>query len=246
MTTAKMTLVSTVLAAAFGLALGLMSTPAQAHCKRNHQLPHEHCTPSDGTTYTVQLIDGDSLVDGAFCLDVFGGLPICGPADVIAASDGALLVGDSTGGDDGSINYKVLELIRPSDKSVLDATWDGVLNTCPGLFEFDGVNKLFVDNWRVNSQSDRVSIQFIRASTFDSIGGVEVEVKLMLIDVGPFDFDVDPFLPAAGSSITYDLDNYSIVGQSVRGTNPRLRCDNTGDTVLFRGIDLVITAAPAP
>ena len=43
MNAAKMTLVSTVLAAAFGLALGLMSTPAQAHCAGKHINNPSHC-----------------------------------------------------------------------------------------------------------------------------------------------------------------------------------------------------------
>ena len=232
MNAAKMILASTVLAAAFGLALGLMSTTAQAHCKRNHQLPHEHCLPSDGTTYTVQLFERDLDTDGAFCLDVFGLPKVCGPVDAIAASNGALLVGDTA--------FDVLELNRPDDGANLDETWDGVFATCPGLF--DGVvNSLFVESWRVNSQGDNVTVQFIRAET-PGIGGVPVEVRVQLRAGGGFDFDADPFLPEPPNSVTYNLDDYSISGTSLRGTHPRLRCDNTGEDTLVSGIDLVITA----
>ncbi len=235
MNAAKMTLVSTVVAAALGLALGLMSTTAQAHCKRNHQLPHEHCLPSDGTTYTVQLFERDLDTDGAFCLDVFGGLTVCGPVDAIAASNGALLVGDT--------GFDVLELNRPDD----DATWDGVFNTCPGLFEEDSVNDLEVDNWRVKLAGDQVRVQFIRALPLSgTIDDFDVEVTLQLIDRGPYDFDGDDsFLPVSGESKTYHLDNYNIFGSSLKGTHPRLRCDHTGDDTLVIGIDLVIEAMAA-
>ena len=60
MNAAKMTLVSTVLAAAFGLALGLMSTPAQAHCAGRHINIPSHCDGDGGggaspTTFKVDV-----------------------------------------------------------------------------------------------------------------------------------------------------------------------------------------------
>ena len=43
MNAAKTTLVSTVVAMAFGLMLALTSTPAQAHCPHKGDVNHEHC-----------------------------------------------------------------------------------------------------------------------------------------------------------------------------------------------------------
>ncbi len=234
MNAAKMTLASTVVAAAVGLALGLMNTPAQAHCKGKHVFPHEHCTP--GATYTVQLFDGDSSNDGAFCLDVFGAGTCHGaggvPVDVTASSDGTLLVGVT------------LLLTRPGDGGDLDDRWDGVFNTCPGLF-VGNVGTLTADNWRVKlapvtGKEDEVRVQFIRATPENA----ETEVTLQLIDRGPYDFDGgDSFLPvSAGESKTYALDDYQIFGQSVKGTNPRLRCGNGDHFEPSLNIDLVITA----
>ena len=49
MNTAKMTLDSTVLVAAFGLALGLMGAPATAHdCTRHNDPSHKHCDTGGG------------------------------------------------------------------------------------------------------------------------------------------------------------------------------------------------------
>lgn len=50
MNEAKFTLTATILAAAFGLALGLMSAPAAAHNCVNHDRPnHRHCPGDDDT-----------------------------------------------------------------------------------------------------------------------------------------------------------------------------------------------------
>jgi len=140
----------------------------------------------------------------------------------------------------------VLELNRPDDGEDLDATWDGVFNTCPGLFEEDSVNDLEVDNWRVKLAGDQVRVQFIRALPLSgTIDGVDVEVTLQLIDRGPYDFDGDnSFLPVSGESKTYNLDDYSIFGTSVKGTHPRLQCGNGEQFDGPLNIDLVITAAP--
>ncbi len=60
MNAAKLTLTATVLAAAFGLALGLMSTPAQAHCADRHINNPSHCDgdgdgSANATTFKVDV-----------------------------------------------------------------------------------------------------------------------------------------------------------------------------------------------
>ncbi len=62
------------LALAVGLAVGFMSVPAQAHdCSRHADKTHKHCDDvGGGTTYTVQLFDGGSSSNGAFCLAEIG------------------------------------------------------------------------------------------------------------------------------------------------------------------------------
>ena len=85
-----------------------------------------------------------------------------------------------------------------------------------------------------------VRIQFIKELT--GIDDVNVEVTLQLIGLADNPPPPEEFLPAPSKSVTYKLDSYSIRGQSVKGTHPRLRCEHTGDTVLFPAVDLVITA----
>jgi len=60
MNAAKVTLTSTVLAAALGLVLGLMSTPAQAHCAGRHINNPSHCDgdgdgSANATTFKVDV-----------------------------------------------------------------------------------------------------------------------------------------------------------------------------------------------
>jgi len=135
-----------------------------------------------------------------------------------------------------------------------DPVTRNAVNTCPGLFVDDSVDGLVVDNWRVKMTGgkgnvDEVRVQFIRATPDDATpDDLEVEVTLQLIDRGPYDFDgEDTFLPVAvDKPKTYTLNNYSIFGSSLKGEHPRLKCDNTGDDTLERGIDLVITLTTAP
>ena len=95
---------------------------------------------------------------------------------------------------------------------------------------------------------DQVRVQFIRALPLSgTIDGVDVEVTLQLIDRGPYDFDGDDsFLPEPPNSVTYNLDNYSIFGSSLKGTQPRLKCDNTGDGRLKKDIVLEIELKLTP
>ncbi len=60
-----MTLVSTVLAAAFGLALSFGASPATAHCKGNHD-DNGTCIHVDkgqrSETFTVEIFEGDEII----------------------------------------------------------------------------------------------------------------------------------------------------------------------------------------
>ena len=141
---------------------------------------------------------------------------------------------------------KPLLLNRPNDGGDLDTTWDGVFNTCPRLFK-NTVGTLTANNWRVKltggkGNVDEVRVQFIRATPDD----LNVEVTLQLIDRGPYDFDGDnTFLPDAKKpKKTYTLNDYSIFGSSLKGTNPRLKCDNTRDDRVELGIVLEIKLTP--
>ena len=58
MKTAKFTLTSTILAAAFGLALGLMSTSAQAHCPHKNSIKHFHSDAGGTLKYSATLTLG--------------------------------------------------------------------------------------------------------------------------------------------------------------------------------------------
>ena len=144
---AKVTLLSTILAAALGLALGLMSTPAQAHCAgkhKDHDPPHEHCVGETGTTttYMVRLFEAGTgkSTDGAFCLRESAGDP-CGEVKAIAATTGTRLFGVPT-----------IAMIRPTeaDPTGHQATWDDVFATCPGLFDAPVESLPDIGWWRIN------------------------------------------------------------------------------------------------
>ena len=74
MKTIKLSLISTIFVAAFGLALGLMSAPAQAHCKGKHLVGDECVHDAEGErsqTFDVELIaDGTlgAIITGENCI----------------------------------------------------------------------------------------------------------------------------------------------------------------------------------
>ena len=72
MKTYRLSLISTIFVAAFGLALGLMSAPAQAHCRAKHLDNEGNCIPHDvgqkSETFTVELIDGVLVTDPEGCV----------------------------------------------------------------------------------------------------------------------------------------------------------------------------------
>ncbi len=83
MNAAKLTLTSTILAAALGLGLSLWATPAQSHSCRHHVQEDEHCNrggDEDATLFTVIL---ESLtVPGGMAVDI----ECIGSTDAVAAS----------------------------------------------------------------------------------------------------------------------------------------------------------------
>ena len=124
MNAAKFTLTSTILAAALGLALGLMSTPAEAHCAGKHTGDHPHCTAGGLITYTAQL------TAGAF---------VFGPVDVTPNQREIELRSED------DLNFDINDSPQP-------ATWDQVFNTCGELLAPDSVDAFFVgdDNWSIS------------------------------------------------------------------------------------------------
>ena len=71
MNAAKMTLVSTVVAAVFGLALSFGATSAEAHCRAKHLDGDGICIHGDdgqrSQTFTVELIEGDVVTTPLLC-----------------------------------------------------------------------------------------------------------------------------------------------------------------------------------
>ena len=111
MNAAKVTLTSTILAATLGLALGLMSAPAQAHCAGKHTGDHPHCTAGeDPIEYEAEL------TEGAF---VFA--PV-NPVPVTPNQKEVVLRSNTT-----------LDMDRPVGNPALQAAWDDVFTHCPEL-----------------------------------------------------------------------------------------------------------------
>jgi len=71
MNAAKMTLVSTVVAAVLGLALGFWATSAEAHCRGKHLDADGTCIHADqnqrSQTFMVELIEGDVVTTPLLC-----------------------------------------------------------------------------------------------------------------------------------------------------------------------------------
>ncbi len=214
MNAAKMTLVSTVVAAALGLALGLMSTPAQAHCGGKHTGDHPHCADGGLITYTAELTGGAfkfSCIPAADCS--------LGIVEVAPNSRENVLLSNVT-----------LELVRPGDDMTLQDTWDAVFAGCPVLLGTETVDGFDVGpaNWRI-SKSGGVRVMFsdIMLVGLDD-GPVEVTVQLVG-DTFDSEFDNDPFLPDPGFPSTFDLDvGYIIWGETAKGTHPRMSCQVQG------------------
>ncbi len=237
MNAAKMTLVSTILAAALGLALGLMSTPAQAHCGGKHTGDHPHCANGGLITYTAQLTGGAfkfSCIPSGDCL--------LGVVDVAPNSRENVLLSNVT-----------LDMERPAGNMTLEDTWDAVFAGCPVLLGTETVDGFDVgpDNWRI-SKSGGVRVMFSDIMLEGLDGPVEVTVQLVG-DTFDSEFDSNPFLADPGFPSVFDLGvGYIIWGETAQGTHPRMSCQvrgsgGAGIVPLANLGQLVITAtAPAP
>lgn len=237
MNAAKMTLVSTVLAAAFGLALGLMSTPAQAHCPHRGSLDHFHCDGGDGIRYFA------TLSMGGFAFPEM---------EVVANSKKNLLTPAFTEG-------PLLDLDRPDPADLAD-TWNQVFNTCVELLGQDSVEDFTVGIGQVRISKDggvrvafaNILFDFGNSALLDPDSPAEVTVQL-IGDEFNFFASFLPTLDVDDTVRSYPLNQHAIHGSTLRGINPRKACQPPGgggfDIIDFDPNDpseLTITAAPAP
>ncbi len=232
MNAAKVTLTSTILAAALGLAFGLMNTPAQAHTTACETKPdHKHCG-GGGTTFTVQLFDEFGGSTGAFDFCPWGDL--CGAIEVTPNTRENVLRSDTD-----------LDMLRPAAPD-LEATWNAVFNACEELLGLNSVVKFFVanDDWTIEKAGGvRVVFRDIELQDIE-LQGTEVRVQLIGDE---FDFD-DPFLPELnGEMREYVLTQFGVTGTPVRGKGAIKSCrgsDGGGD--LMFPSTLVIKAVAVP
>lgn len=226
MNTANMTLASTVLAAALGLGLGLMSTPAEAHCAGKHTEGHPHCAGGP-ITYTAQL------TAGAF---VFGPVVVTPNTREDVLRSGV------------DLNFDI-------STSPAVGTWDKVFNTCIELLAQDSVDDFFVgeDDWQIDKSGGvRVRLHDIRFDQGDPAllnSDVPAEVTVELVG-NEYIFD-ESFLPEATETRTYVLDGYLIRGETLKGIHPRSGCQERGSgtpdiILLIDSSVLVITATATP
>ncbi len=236
MNAAKMTLVSTVVAAALGLALGLIGAPADSYaCHRFTDHGSQTCGGGGPIQFTAEL------TVGAFVFD--DGTLSFGPVDVTTNSK-----------ENELRSMTDLVMVRPDDAGDLDETWDQVFDTCTALLDPGSVDEFRVDenHWRI-SKPGGVRVIFIDMLLpgLEDIDPPLVEVTVQLVG-NEFDF-VDSFLPEAiGQSRTYDLDEYIIWGETLNGTHPRRGCQPPGgggadiNELMPSGSTLVIRAVAAP
>ena len=235
MNAAKVTLISTVLAAALGLAFGLMSTPAQAHTTACVTKPdHKHCGDG-GTTFTVQLFDEDGVSTGAFDFCPLGGQ--CGLIVVTPNTRGNVLRSN-----------KNLDMRRPAAPD-LEATWNAVFNACEDLLGLNTVVSFSAGqtDWSVD-KAGGVRVVFRDAVLRDTLGnilgqGAEFRVQLMGDE---FDFDV-PFLPDPGEMSVFELVDFAITGTPERGKGAIKSCrGSAGAGVLTPSSSTLEITASAP
>ncbi len=233
MNAAKVTLTSTILAAALGLAFGLMNTPAQAHTTACETKPdHKHCG-GGGTTFTVQLFDQSGVSTGAFDFCPWGDL--CGAIEVTPNTRENELRSDTD-----------LDMVRPDPESHPDEfdTWNDVFNACKELLGLNSVVKFFVasDDWSIHKAGGvRVVFRDIELQDID-LQGTEVRVQLIGDE---FDFD-DPFLPAPGETSIFELTRFSLTGTPVRGRGAIKSCRGSAGGGELGFIDGSGTFIPSP
>ena len=230
MNTAKMTLDSTVLVAAFGLALGLMGAPATAHDCTSHKDPnHKHCdTGGGGSPLQFTAV----LTTGAF---------VFGPVVVTPNAKENELRSES------NINLNIADTSTPE-------TWDQIFNTCGELLAPDSIDDFTAgdDDWKINKAGGvRVLFIDILLPAKESIDPPLVEVTVQLAG-NEFDFN-ESFLPEFDTDTrTYILDQYIIWGSTLSGTHPRMGCRPPGggsagsDDLLPLGFSTLTITASAP
>lgn len=211
MTSKKYLKASTMFAAAFGLALGLMAAPVQAHCPHKGSLDHVHCDGGGTINYTAEL--------------TMGGFEF-GPIDVIANSKENLLTPSPTEGP--LLNLSISESDDPS-------TWDQVFNTCVELLAENSVEDFSVGigQLRINKAGGVrvifVDIRFDQGDTALLNPDVPAGVTVQLVG-NEFDF-TDPgkaFPPLPGDTSEFTLEQYIIWGETLKGIHPRMGCQPPG------------------
>ncbi len=199
--------------AALGLAVGLMSTPAEAHCAGKHVGDHPHCAPDGSITYRATLTGAFEFrrPDGSVA-----------PVVVTPNNRENVLRSDKT-----------RELSRPIVPGSEQDTWDQVFkDECPVLLGVQ-VDSFFAgrDDWSISTSDDEsfddvVMVLFHKVIPVHADGGSHAEVNVQFRS-SPLGF-VDPFLPVIGNTSTFELERGGINGSSVRGVNPRESCQPKG------------------
>ncbi len=229
MKTRKTTFASTVVAAAFGLALGFISAPAQANpADENGCHDHKPCE-ANSVTYTAQL------TAGAF---VFVPMVVT----VVPNSRNRVLWSDLT---------PPLDMVHPDDEGALEDTWDDVFIHCPSLL-LDEVLRFEVasSDWSIDKAGGvRIRFRAVRDITLDDDLDTKVEdVQISIQLIGDeFDFEeggADPFLPEKpGDTSTFDLFYGQINGRTLGG-GPKCQPPGVGSSQFPLGVTstLKITA----
>ena len=234
MNAAKFTLTSTVVAAALGLAFGLMNTPAQAHTTACDTKPdHKHCPVAGGIVYEAEL------TDGAFDFCPLGGS--CGAIEVTPNTRENVLRSDTD-----------LDMVRPDFTDDPDGydTWNAVFNACEEMLGVDTVDSFSAGraDWSVD-KAGGVRVVFrnveLLATGGEILGqGAEFRVQLMGDE---FDFiaaEGKSFPPEPGETSVFELLDFAITGTPERGKGAIKSCRGTdGGGPLLPPSTLVITAS---
>ncbi len=229
MNAAKVTLTSTILAAALGLAFGLMSTPAQAHTTACLTKPdHKHCPDGGAIEYAVKLTT-----------EAFVFAPV-NPVPVTPNQRENVLR-----------SVTDLDMVRPDidDDPVGYDTWNAVFNACEEMLGEDTVDAFSVGHtdWSVD-KAGGVRVVFRNALLRDTKGyqlgpeGAEFRVQLIGDE---FDFDV-PFLPDPREMSVFELVDFAITGTPQRGKGAIKSCRGSAGSGELGFIDGSNNFIPSP
>ncbi len=224
MNAAKVTLTSTVVAAALGLALGLSAVPALAGppdaqgCHPNHK--DEECPVNGGGDGEDPIVYTAELTAGAFVFAV-------NPVPVTPNQRENVLRSEE-------------DLDLDIDDSLAPETWVDMFAICDELWEAP-VEDFFVgeDDWSIDKAGGvRVVFRHIESD------GAEFRFQLI---GNEFDFTAS-FLPGAGETRTYTLDHFAITAKSLPGGSGGTKFCRTlggefGVPLLLEPSILVITAS---